>query len=148
MKKHVIFSFYALLWFVFFSHSTQVSAQNNEQKVVVHLSKFTNDLHAANMALKIGTALAEKGASVMLFLDLEGVRLVDKRQPNDMTWGSGDSVKALYEDFVNSGGTVMVCPHCANAAGLTPDDLRTGAKIGSNDSIAQMILDADKVMDY
>lgn len=47
------------------------------QSVVVHLSHFTDDLHAAFMALNIGTMLAESGeAEVTLFLDLEAVRCI------------------------------------------------------------------------
>ena len=32
------------------------------ESVVVHLSQSTNDLHAASMALKLGTALQKQGA--------------------------------------------------------------------------------------
>lgn len=119
------------------------------QPVVVHLSKFTNDLHAPFMAVKLATAMQEKGAQVTMFVDLEGVRLVDKRQPLDLTWGHASvPLGTLYEKFVAAGGEVWVCPHCAHAAGIHAEDLRTGAQIAEEGAIPVLLLQAEKVLDY
>ena len=126
--------------------SANASSHNDEQSIVIHLSNYTNDLHSVNMALKIGHMLSESGSSVTLFLDLEGVRLVDKHQPQKLTWGTGDSIEALYNQFINAGGSVLVCPHCAKAAGVT--DLRKGAVIADKDSLVNAITSADKILDY
>ena len=56
-------------------------AQEKQQQVIVHLSHYSDDLHAASMALKIGKILADAGAEVTLFADLEGARLGDRRVP-------------------------------------------------------------------
>lgn len=118
------------------------------QKVVVHLSKFTNDLHAASMAVKLASGMQEHGAEVTLFLDLEGVRLVDQGQPLDLAWGHGKPIGEVYEKFVKAGGKAWVCPHCAHAAGLQEESLRAGAKIADEGSIPAMLLQADKILDY
>src|SRR5690606_4158914 len=57
------------------SESDDASAANDGQKIVVHLSHFTDDLHRCFMALELATILQESDAQVTLFLDLEGVRL-------------------------------------------------------------------------
>ncbi|NJL27596.1 MAG: DsrE family protein [Thermoanaerobaculia bacterium] len=118
------------------------------QKVVIHLKHYSDNLHAVSMALKLGTAIQKKGGEVTLMLDLEGARLADARQPQDLRWGGETPMATFYEAFTNAGGKVLVCPHCANAAGLKEKDLRGGARIGTEDDLAQLILDADKVLDY
>ena len=83
------------------------------------------------------------------FLDLEGVRLADQRQPNDLRWGSNkSSLKSLYLVYVKAGGKVLVCPHCAKAQGLTRKSLRAGAKIAAPEQLATLLLEADKILDY
>lgn len=118
------------------------------RRVVVHLSHYTNDLHAAAMALKLGTAMQKKGGQVTLFLDLEGVRLADARQPQDLRWGGETPIASYYEGFVKAGGRIVLCPHCAHAAGMKEGDLRGGARMATEDELAQLILEADVVLDY
>jgi predicted peroxiredoxin len=131
-----------------FAPLTHAQKAKEQEIIVIHLSKFGNDLHAVNMALKIAAAMRQAKAKVTLFLDLEGVRLVDKGQPLSLKWGTGKSVGELYTAFVSAGGNTLVCPHCANAAGLTDRDLRKGAKITSEEALAKLLLKADKIMDY
>ena len=123
-------------------------AQEGKQKIVVHLSHFTDDLHAAFMAVKLAGAMKDKGADVTLFVDLEGARLADARQPQDMRWGHSDALSVYYAALIKKGGRVLVCPHCAKAAGLTADSLRDGAKIGNEGEVAALLLAADKILDY
>jgi predicted peroxiredoxin len=120
------------------------------QKILMHLNYGTDNLHAAFMALKLGTNLQERGAQVMLVLTLEGVRIADKNQPLDLRWGSSPmTLTQLYEQFVAAGGKVMVCPFCAEAAGISADDLRSGAQLAQEgQDIPNLILAADKVVDF
>ncbi|MGI0495421.1 DsrE family protein [Alkalinema pantanalense CENA528] len=116
----------------------------------LHLNHGTDDLHAAFMALKLGTNLQKRGAQVMLVLTLEGVRIADKNQPLNLRWGSSPMTLAqLYDEFVAAGGKVMVCPACAEAAGITASNLRSGAQLAKeNQDIPSLILAADKIMDF
>jgi sulfur relay (sulfurtransferase) complex TusBCD TusD component (DsrE family) len=116
---------------------------------MVHLGSFSNDLHSAKMALGMATAMRLQGASVVLFLDREGVRLVDTRQPLTMVYGDGESFEKLYNAFVTAGGTVLVCPHCVAEAGITAAQLRRGATIAADPAeLAKAILAADRVIDF
>ena len=118
------------------------------EKVVVHLSQFGNDLHAVSMALKLGTVMQKAGSQVTLFVDLEGVRVADIRQPQSLRWGTGAPVEELYNGFVDAGGRVLVCPHCAAAAGLEKGSLRKGATIGTTECITNTLSEATKILDY
>jgi predicted peroxiredoxin len=118
-------------------------------RVVVHLSHATDDLHASFMALKLAQAMQEKGAQVTLLLDLEGVRVADTRQPNDLLWGHGEPLASHYDAFVKAGGKVLVCPHCAGAAGVEAKSLRPGARIAKDPGeLAAALIAADKILDY
>lgn len=119
------------------------------QRVVVHLSHSTDDLHAAFMALKLAMAMQEKGAQVTLLVDLEGVRVADARQPNDLVWGHGEPLSTYYDAFVKAGGKVLVCPHCAAAAGLEAKSLRPGAQIAKDPGeLATVLMAAERILDY
>jgi predicted peroxiredoxin len=135
--------------------STRVTMGDNPetskdaQKIVVHLSHFTDDLHRCFMAVKLGTLMQKSGAQVTLFLDLEGVRLAERRQNLDMTWGSNPTTLTKhYEEFTEAGGKVLLCPHCAHSAQIGDMSLKRNAEIASEQVLGKMLLDADKILDY
>jgi predicted peroxiredoxin len=126
------------------------AAQAGQEKprVVINLMQGTNDLRAASMALELANSLLARGAEVTLYANLEGVRLVDERQP-DQRCGMGDvTVGQLYEKFIAGGGTVLVCPLCAEVAGIRAEHLRAGSKLGTMEQVADVMLAADQVIDY
>ncbi len=125
------------------------AAQADEPaRVLVHLGHYTDDLHAASMALGIANLLQKQGAPVTIFLDREGVRLADARVPQDLAWAGGSTIAKRYQAFVDGGGTVLLCSHCAEAAGIDAGNLRKGAKLGTDASISAVFLAASKVIDY
>ena len=140
----------SIVFALFFATAFAAQAGHHEQKqkVVVHLSHFTDDLHAVSMALALATNLQKAGAAVTLFLDLEGARLADARLDRDLGWGSGPTVSERFGAFVEAGGSVVVCAHCAKAAGLDDGKLRKGARIGADDEVGKLFLGADNVVDY
>lgn len=129
---------------------TANSAGHGEgQNNVVHLTSYSNDLHAAFMALKLANGMQAQDAEVTLFLDLEGVRMADTRVPLDVMWGTAHAPLAKYfGEFVDAGGKITLCPHCAAAAGIGEDHLREGASIGTDAQIAMQLIHADKILDY
>jgi len=125
------------------------AAAEEPQQVVVHLSHFTDDLHRCFMALEVATLLQKSGAEVTLFLDLEGVRLAERRQTLDMTWGSSTTpLSQHYDGFTEANGKVVLCPHCAKSARLGDMGLKRNAEIATEQSLAKMLLAADKILDY
>jgi len=118
------------------------------KQVIVHLSHYTDDLHAATMAIKLAGLMQHEGASVALFLDLEGVRMADGRQPQDFGWGHGQKIAEQYRDFVAAGGKVLVCPHCAQSVGLDSAALRKGAHIVTPQELAKALASAQSILDY
>ena len=126
----------------------RAAEHETEQKIIVHLSHYTDNLHAVSMALALSTNLQEGGASVTLFLDLEGVRLADARTPKDLRWGTGPPISEGLASFVKAGGSILLCAHCSRAAGLDTAKLRAGAQIGTDAEVRAAFLAAQKVIDY
>jgi sulfur relay (sulfurtransferase) complex TusBCD TusD component (DsrE family) len=146
--KHAFFITLLSLSVAMLSLPAQADAEK-PQIIVVHLSNFTGDLHAALMAITFATTLQAKGAEVTLFLDMEAVRAGDYRQPQNLKWGvEGPSFSDKYQVFVKSGGEVILCPHCAAAVGISEKYLRNGAKLGTVEGITDLLFAADKVIDY
>lgn len=128
---------------------TASAATEKKQNIVIHLNHYTDDLHAASMAVGLAKTMQERGHKVTLMLILEGVRLADSRTPQDLSWGHGDEVSKSYEAFVKAGGEVIVCLHCAKAAGFDEKSLRPGARMGKEgNDLADSIIAADKVLDF
>lgn len=154
MKTKHRFGWIALVALVFVASviigPTPASSQaKTKQKIVVHLSHYADGSHAAMMAVHFAQYLQEHGADVTLMLDVDGVRLADQRQAQTTGSGMNAQTTSLYDAFVKAGGKVLVCPHCAEVAGITAQNLRPGAHLGKNlGELADAVLAADKILDY
>ena len=150
MKVHaILFSIFLVAFAPLSTYADDELSSEKSQQVVVHLSHFTDDLHRCFMALKMANLMQEHGAKVSIFLDLEGVRLAERRQLLDMTWGpDSPPLSDLYNNFTEGGGKVVVCPHCAKSARIGDGALKRNAEIATMPSLGKLLIEADKVMDY
>jgi predicted peroxiredoxin len=145
--KRIVPTLAVLFLFAGFATSPAL-AQGAKQKVVVHLTHYTDNLHAVKMAVHLASMMQEMGAEVTMLLDLEGVRLGSTRESADLVWGKGAPISKELAAFVKAGGQMLLCPHCSEHAAITFTALRPGARIGTTGELAKVILAADKVLDY
>jgi predicted peroxiredoxin len=158
-----------LLLAVAFLQPAHAGSENKKQNVIVKLSHFdafnwedpTKDGHnwqPACMALmmtdhvlgkKVGKRYKNK---VTLFLALEAVELADKDTATDLsvfTCMNGQTLQDRWDDLVNKGVDIAVCPGCAKIGGITPDTLREGAFIPNGaPEVTRIFLKADKIIDF
>jgi predicted peroxiredoxin len=128
---------------------TANAATAEKKHMVVRLGHYTDDLHAAAMAVGFAKTLQERGQKVTLMLTLEGVRLADARTPQDLRWGHGEDIAKAYDGFRKAGGDIIVCPHCAEAAGIDEKSLRPGARLGKEgNDLVDVLIAADTVIDF
>jgi sulfur relay (sulfurtransferase) complex TusBCD TusD component (DsrE family) len=85
-------------------------------------------------------------AEVTIFVDREAVRMGEQGQPL-LRYGDSD-LEMLLSNFLEGGGSVLVCPHCAELGGVEPGELRSGFALGTPESIAALFLNADTVISY
>lgn len=50
--------------------------------------------------------------------------------------------------FVDAGGKIVMCPHCAASCGCQVGNLADGAKMAQQGELARVVLEADKILDY
>lgn len=162
MKKNILpgFSILSGLLFAVFAMVSTTAAladspncnggPNGSQDIVVHLKKNTEDLQAAIISARLATLMASEGCNVTLFLTLRGVRLADARMPQNLAFGisTAPTLEQVVASFQASGGTVAVCPACADEIGLTPADLIPGAVILDRTGLVDLFLSADKIIDF
>jgi sulfur relay (sulfurtransferase) complex TusBCD TusD component (DsrE family) len=126
--------------------STPALAQEAKKNVVVHIGQYSNDLHSATMGVSLAHQLQEAGAQVTVFVDREAVRMGEQGQPL-LTYGDSD-LDALLSNYLDGGGSVLVCPHCAELGGVELSELRDGFEMGTREAIAELFMNADTVISY
>jgi sulfur relay (sulfurtransferase) complex TusBCD TusD component (DsrE family) len=123
-----------------------VLAQDANKNIVVHIGQYSNDLHSATMGVSLAHQMQEAGAQVTIFVDREAVRMGEQGQPL-LTYGDSD-LDALLANYLDGGGSVLVCPHCAELGGVEPSELRDGFEMGTREAIAELFMNADTVISY
>ena len=112
---------------------THVIASDSDASLFVNLT--SDDLDRAAMAINFSTRVRQqKNIPVTLFLNVQGVRIADKRLPQKIH-PNGKTLKQMLSIFMESGGKVIVCPMCMkNVGGMTSENLVAGAVVGSADN--------------
>jgi predicted peroxiredoxin len=64
-------------------------------------------LHSAQMGVEHALAFKKAGKQVVVFLDVNGVKLIDNNRPNELKFHY-DTLKS----FLNAGGKIIACQHC------------------------------------
>jgi predicted peroxiredoxin len=100
--------------------------------VFVHLSHGSDDPHRLLMALKMAVTMAEGGKDVLVYCDIEAVKVLVTGAPKvafaDFP-SSDESLKRLSELKVS----VLACPTCMKVAKIDPKDLRPGVTVAQKD---------------
>lgn len=87
-----------------------------------------DDLEKASVALVVGNAAAGRGEA-RIFLTTGGVDLALKGGINGDQAKGYPPLKELIAGYQEKGGKLWVCKACADAKGITEDDLIPGAEI-------------------
>ncbi|AEF41167.1 Genome sequencing data, contig C323 [Hoyosella subflava DQS3-9A1] len=85
------------------------------------------DLWRANLAISMANRALAANRPVTLFLDVHGPNLARTDLPESLNFASEPPLKHQFSEFIEKGGTVIVCPLCAETLGLAQSDLVPGA---------------------
>lgn len=140
-------------------HDRDHGNRHDVEKIVVHIKVHQEDLQGATTAMRLATLMQMYGAKTTVFLTLRGVRIADKRVPQDLYFGretllpngSDATLENVVNGFLNAGGKIGVCPACGNEIGLEPGYLigtTDQVNIYTPDEIANLFLEADKILDF
>ena len=92
----------------------------------------TDDIDRAAMAVGFATKVRQNtGKPVTIFMNTQGVRLVDINIPQNVH-KSGKTIHEMLQMFMDEGGVALVCPVCMkNVGGMAEMDVLPGVIIGS-----------------
>lgn len=126
------------------------ATMHNSQRILIHMKEYVAAIHETYMGLDLADRLQRSGAHVTVWLELQAVRLADERVVREgMDPKPGARMfSEIYKSFVEHGGRVLVCHHCAQFDDIGKERLRPGARFVDVGDIAQEVLAADKILDY
>jgi predicted peroxiredoxin len=114
------------------------------------VSITTDNIDRAAMAVGFATKVLQGTEKpVTIFLNVEGVRLVDVNIPQNVH-KSEMTIGQMLDKFMAEGGVVLVCPVCMkNVGGLATDEIREGVIIGTPEyTWSAMFADNVTVLSY
>jgi predicted peroxiredoxin len=84
------------------------------------------DLWEINLAVSLANRALAAHRPATLFLDVHGPALARKDLDPTLHFQSEPPIKTQLADFVSKGGTVMICPLCAQVMGVKAQDVIPG----------------------
>ncbi|MGY5149705.1 MAG: hypothetical protein ACW9W3_06550 [Candidatus Nitrosopumilus sp. bin_68KS] len=125
-----------------------LSTGYDDRLYVVHITSGNPDSqherHSAMMGIQHAKAFQDAGKNVIVFLDVDGVRIADEDRPVALT-----VQHAALKEFLNGGGRVIACEHCV--ASFDVNNLVRGVEIDPHPympKIQKILSEVDVVLDY
>jgi len=132
------------------SAATATPPSPEELKGGLFVNLSTDDMDTAAMAIGFATkVMANTGKPATIFLNVYGARLADINIPQNVHV-SGSTLQEMLGMFMDTGGTVLLCPVCMkNVAGLNESEILPGLIIGKPEYVyAAMFAEDVTVLSY
>ena len=98
-------------------------------KFCISLTRSLDDPDRATVAFVIANAAVASGQETMVFLSVDGVRLAVQGTADGIHEEGFQPLKDLMANFVEAGGTILVCSPCFKKRNLDSGNLIPGATI-------------------
>ena len=113
------------------------------RKVVVNLATGHEDAGRVTLAFLVATAALERGRPVAMFTSKEAVRLGLPGYAHAIESAGAPPVSPLFEQFLERGGELMLCPVCFKARALDEQAIITGARLAGATPLWEWIGEQD-----
>ncbi len=120
----------------------------SDQGLFINLT--SDEINRAAMAIFLAQkVLDEKGADVVVFLNVEGVRLADRRITRH-THASGADAHQMLRKLMAGGGKVYACPMCMQyVGGMEAEHLLEGVQTATMENVWAALFDKEmRVLSY
>jgi len=109
-----------------------VKAAGPSDGLFLHVSHGADDPHRPLMAFRMAAAVAASGRPVLVYCDIEAVRLLVKGAP-EVALAPFPDASASLRAMLGKGVRVRACPTCLKVAGFTEADLIDGVRLADRD---------------
>ena len=120
----------------------------NDSKVVINLATGLEDAERVTVAFLVGGAALEQGKRVAMFLTKEAVRLGLPGHAEGVACEGCPPLSRLFQQYVDGGGELLVCPICFNARNLEESSLVTKARLAGATPLWEWIGEGATVFSY
>ncbi len=117
-------------------------------KFCVSLTNSKNDTDKATVAFVVANAAVGSEQETMVFLSTEGVRLAVEGYADDIHEEGFAPLKDLITNFVEAGGTILVCSPCFKKRGLDDSQLVKGATIAGGAKLVEFLAGGAPCVSY
>lgn len=117
-------------------------------KVVVNLATGLEDAERVMIAFLVGTAAVDQGKQVVMFLTKEAVRLALPGIADAVACDGCPPIARLFQQYVDGGGELLVCPICMKSRKIDEDALVAGARVAGATPLWEWIGDGATVFSY
>lgn len=115
--------------------------------VFIHISHGADDPHRLLMALKMATLMAEGQKDVLVYFDIDAVKVLEADAPG-ISHPAFPSAREQLRQLKEAGVPVRACPACLKAAGIDPKNLREGVAVANGDEFFSFTRGRILTLDY
>ena len=108
-------------------------------KLLINLTTAQDNPDKTTVAFVVANAGVAAGQEVVVFLNVEGVRLATPGYADAITSEGFKPLKELLASYLDNGGTIWICPPCFNARGLDKDNLIAGATFAGGAAVVELL---------
>ncbi|MFN3659013.1 MAG: DsrE family protein [Pseudolabrys sp.] len=112
------------------AHDAEQFAKAAPQRNPLFVNMTTGDSWRGWMGLHFAHATLKMGHPVVVFLNLDGVKLASLKGEQEKRPSMQRIPRDIVADFIRDGGTVLMCGPCMAEFGLTMADLVPGVQMG------------------
>jgi predicted peroxiredoxin len=117
-------------------------------KFCISLTRAKDDTDKATVGFVVANAAVGCERETMVFLSTEGVRLAVKGYADDIHEEGFAPLRQLMSDFVESGGTILVCSPCFKKRKLDENNLINGATIVGGAKLVEFLSNGSPCVSY
>lgn len=110
-------------------------------KLLVNLATGLEDPERVTVAFLVGGAGVQQGKQVAMFLTKEAVQLALPDYARGVACDGCPPLERLFEQYVEGGGELLVCPICFNARGLDEGAMVAKARLAGATPMLEWIGD-------
>lgn len=108
-------------------------------RLLINLTTAQDSPDRTTVAFVVANAGIAAGQEVVIFLNVEAVRLATPGYSDAISVEGFKPLTELMSTFVENGGTLWICPPCFHARGLDKDQLVAGASFAGGAAVVEFL---------